>query len=140
MAQLCPHGPYLEQRVSMAWYGLRVAMQSHSSSSGALLLLTRLCRTWSQVRVEIESLAEGVDLSEPLTRARFEELVGDLLKKTLGPVRKARTHNPSAPPASHADAARVNLAAPWAGRHARLGGWQRSLFCCTYLLHLRPVR
>jgi hypothetical protein len=43
-----------------------------------------------QVRVEIESLAEGVDLSEPLTRARFEELVGDLLKKTLGPVKKVR--------------------------------------------------
>lgn len=38
--------------------------------------------------MEIESLAEGVDLSEPLTRARFEELVGDLLKKTLGPVKK----------------------------------------------------
>ena len=43
-----------------------------------------------QVRVEVESLADGVDLSEPLTRARFEELVGDLLKKTLGPVRKVR--------------------------------------------------
>ncbi|WIA23789.1 hypothetical protein OEZ85_013470 [Tetradesmus obliquus] len=42
-----------------------------------------------QVRVEIESLAEGVDLSEPLTRARFEELNNDLFKKTLGPVRKA---------------------------------------------------
>eukprot|EP00879_Flechtneria_rotunda_P000830 GHRR01000954.1.p1 GENE.GHRR01000954.1~~GHRR01000954.1.p1 ORF type:complete len:505 (+),score=222.98 GHRR01000954.1:3-1517(+) len=42
-----------------------------------------------QVRVEIESLAEGVDLSEPLTRARFEELNADLFKKTLGPVRKA---------------------------------------------------
>ena len=43
----------------------------------------------AQVRVEIESLAEGVDLSEPLTRARFEELNADLFKKTLGPVRKA---------------------------------------------------
>jgi heat shock protein 5 len=42
-----------------------------------------------QVRVEIESLAEGVDLSEPLTRARFEELNNDLFKKTMGPVRKA---------------------------------------------------
>ena len=42
-----------------------------------------------QVRVEIESLAEGVDLSEPLTRARFEELNSDLFKKTLGPVKKA---------------------------------------------------
>ena len=43
----------------------------------------------AQVRVEIESLAEGVDLSEPLTRARFEELNNDLFKKTMGPVRKA---------------------------------------------------
>lgn len=44
-----------------------------------------------QVRVEIESLVEGVDLSEPLTRARFEELNNDLFKKTLTPVRKVRT-------------------------------------------------
>jgi len=49
----------------------------------------------SQVRVEIESLAEGVDLSEPLTRARFEELNNDLFKKTLTPVRKARPPPPS---------------------------------------------
>ena len=42
-----------------------------------------------QVRLEIESLADGVDLSEPLTRARFEELNEDLFKKTMGPVMKA---------------------------------------------------
>eukprot|EP00899_Mesostigma_viride_P024025 jgi/Mesvir1/4807/Mv11101-RA.1 len=42
-----------------------------------------------QVRVEIESLVDGVDLSEPLTRARFEELNQDLFKKTMGPVKKA---------------------------------------------------
>merc|ERR1712072_1128484 len=42
-----------------------------------------------QVRVEIEGLAEGVDLSEPLTRARFEELNNNLFKKTLSPVKKA---------------------------------------------------
>uniref|UniRef100_A0A061S6C8 Heat shock 70kDa protein 5 n=1 Tax=Tetraselmis sp. GSL018 TaxID=582737 RepID=A0A061S6C8_9CHLO len=42
-----------------------------------------------QVRVEIESLVEGIDLSEPLTRARFEELNNDLFKKTMGPVKKA---------------------------------------------------
>jgi molecular chaperone DnaK (HSP70) len=46
------------------------------------------------VRVEIESLAEGVDLSEPLTRARFEELNNDLFKKTLTPVRKVSTPPP----------------------------------------------
>mmetsp|Transcript_17432 Transcript_17432/g.48426 ORF Transcript_17432/g.48426 Transcript_17432/m.48426 type:complete len:655 (+) Transcript_17432:114-2078(+) len=42
-----------------------------------------------QVRVEIEALADGIDLSEPLTRARFEELNIDLFKKTMGPVKKA---------------------------------------------------
>jgi heat shock protein 5 len=42
-----------------------------------------------QVRVEIESLYEGIDLSEPLTRARFEELNMDLFRKTMGPVKKA---------------------------------------------------
>ncbi|KAG5175578.1 molecular chaperones GRP78/BiP/KAR2, HSP70 superfamily [Tribonema minus] len=41
-----------------------------------------------QARVEIEGLYEGVDFSETLTRARFEELNMDLFKKTLGPVTK----------------------------------------------------
>merc|ERR1711981_294407 len=39
-------------------------------------------------RVEIESLFDGVDFTETLTRARFEELNMDLFKKTLGPVKK----------------------------------------------------
>ncbi|CAI9114995.1 OLC1v1015825C1 [Oldenlandia corymbosa var. corymbosa] len=42
-----------------------------------------------QVRVEIESLFDGIDFSEPLTRAKFEELNIDLFKKALGPVRQA---------------------------------------------------
>ncbi|KAL8127630.1 luminal-binding protein 5-like [Apium graveolens] len=42
-----------------------------------------------QVRVEIESLFDGVDFSEPLTRARFEEMNSDLFRKTMGPVKKA---------------------------------------------------
>ena len=42
-----------------------------------------------QVKVEIESLVDGIDLSEPLSRARFEELNNDLFKKTMGPVKKA---------------------------------------------------
>ncbi|CAL1398228.1 unnamed protein product [Linum trigynum] len=37
----------------------------------------------NQVRVEIESLFHGMDFSEPLTRAKFEELNLDLFKKTL---------------------------------------------------------
>merc|ERR1712166_558773 len=39
-------------------------------------------------RAEIEALFDGIDFSETLTRARFEELNNDLFKKTLGPVGK----------------------------------------------------
>jgi len=41
-----------------------------------------------QVRVEVESLFEGEDFSETLTRAKFEELNIDLFKGTLKPVQK----------------------------------------------------
>lgn len=39
-----------------------------------------------QAKIEIESFHDGADLSETLTRAKFEELNADLFKKTLGPV------------------------------------------------------
>ncbi|KAK3145052.1 hypothetical protein QOZ80_4AG0322120 [Eleusine coracana subsp. coracana] len=42
-----------------------------------------------QVRVEVEALFDGVDFSETLTRARFEELNNDLFRKTMIPVKKA---------------------------------------------------
>jgi len=51
----------------------------------------RVKRTLSnqhQGRLEIESLFDGIDFSETLTRARFEELNIDLFKKTLKPVSK----------------------------------------------------
>jgi len=41
-----------------------------------------------QQRIEIESFFDGQDLSETITRAKFEELCMDLFKKTLGPVEK----------------------------------------------------
>jgi len=41
-----------------------------------------------QARLEIEALFDGIDFSESLTRARFEELNADLFKKTLGPVKQ----------------------------------------------------
>merc|ERR1712024_348008 len=41
-----------------------------------------------QGRVEIEALYDGVDFSETLTRARFEEINNDLFKNTLGPVKQ----------------------------------------------------
>merc|ERR1719397_2257034 len=39
-----------------------------------------------QVRIDIENFAEGLDFSETLTRARFEELNNDLFRKTMKPV------------------------------------------------------
>merc|ERR1719316_2191453 len=41
-----------------------------------------------QARVEIEALYDGKDLSETLTRARFEEINADLFKNTLKPVKQ----------------------------------------------------
>ena len=39
-----------------------------------------------QVKITIEGLIDGIDFSETITRARFEELCADLFKKTLQPV------------------------------------------------------
>ena len=36
-----------------------------------------------QVKVSIENLIDGLDFSETITRARFEELCNDLFKKTV---------------------------------------------------------
>merc|ERR1719410_636319 len=41
-----------------------------------------------QARVEVEALHDGIDFSETLTRARFEEINADLFKNTLGPVKQ----------------------------------------------------
>merc|ERR1712151_1370308 len=48
----------------------------------------RALSSQQQARLEVEDLSEGFDLSETLTRARFEDLNTDLFKKTLGPVGK----------------------------------------------------
>ncbi|CAM0144956.1 unnamed protein product [Urochloa decumbens] len=42
-----------------------------------------------QVRVHVDSIVDGTDLSETLTRAKFEELNGDLFHKAMEPVKKA---------------------------------------------------
>ena len=42
-----------------------------------------------EARIEIENLADGLDFSEVLTRARFEELNNDLFKNTMKPVETA---------------------------------------------------
>ena len=48
----------------------------------------RALSTQHQTRVEIEGLHDGIDFSETLTRARFEELNADLFKRTLAPVQR----------------------------------------------------
>merc|ERR1712086_210002 len=49
----------------------------------------RTLSSTSQTRIEIEALFDGLDFSETLTRAKFEELNLDLFKKTMKPVKKA---------------------------------------------------
>lgn len=49
----------------------------------------QLLSTQMQVQVELELFYEGQDLSEKVTRAKFEDLVGDILRRTLEPVRRA---------------------------------------------------
>lgn len=41
-----------------------------------------------QVKLDVESLIDGIDFSETLTRAKFEELNMDLFRGTLKPVQK----------------------------------------------------
>lgn len=48
----------------------------------------RALSTQHQARIEVESLFEGEDFSETLTRAKFEELNADLFKSTMKPVQK----------------------------------------------------
>ena len=81
------------------------------------------------MRVEVESLADGVDLSEPLTRARFEELVGDLLKKTLGPVRKV-CHRRCAPFTIAPQALHRGQALDRRHQVAGQAAGRRALTCC----------
>merc|ERR1712164_121698 len=91
-------GEDFDQRIME--YFMKLIKKKHgkdiSSDSKAVQKLRREAerakRTLSnqhQVRVEIEALFDGVDFSEPLTRARFEELNNDLFRKTMGPVKKA---------------------------------------------------
>merc|ERR1719215_1384647 len=48
----------------------------------------RVLSSTHQAQVEIEALFDGIDFSETLTRARFEEINNDLFKNTLGPVKQ----------------------------------------------------
>ena len=43
----------------------------------------------SNTMIELDSLHEGVDFNSSITRARFEDLCGDLFRKVMEPVKKA---------------------------------------------------
>lgn len=67
-----------------------------TSNKRALRRLRTACerakRTLSsstQASIEIDSLFEGIDFYTSITRARFEELNGDLFRSTLNPVERA---------------------------------------------------
>jgi heat shock 70kDa protein 1/2/6/8 len=46
----------------------------------------RLLSSSSQATIEVDSLAEGIDLSLVITRAKFESMCDDLFKQHMGPV------------------------------------------------------
>lgn len=90
-------GEDFDQRV-MQYYIKMVKKKSNVDISGDKRALQKLRKevertkralsSQQQARLEIEDLVKGVDFSETLTRARFEELNNDLFKKTLGPVQR----------------------------------------------------
>ncbi|XP_077977939.1 heat shock 70 kDa protein IV-like [Glandiceps talaboti] len=49
----------------------------------------RTLSSGAQAAIEVDSLHEGVDFYTSVTKARFEELCGDLFRKTMEPVEKA---------------------------------------------------
>jgi heat shock protein 1/8 len=48
----------------------------------------RTLSTATQAFIEVDSLVDGVDFTTTITRARFEELCGDIFRKTMKPVEK----------------------------------------------------
>jgi heat shock protein 5 len=91
-------GQDFDQRV--ADHFVEVIKQKHdrdiTGDSRAMQRLRRECerakRALSdqpEARVKVEALFDGVDLSEPLTRAQFEELNEDLFLKAMAQVEKA---------------------------------------------------
>jgi heat shock protein 5 len=81
----------------VAW-ALKLVKQKHnkdvSKDHKALARLRKACETAKrqlssqpEARIEVDNIAEGVDFSEKMTRAKFEELNMDLFKGTLEPVK-----------------------------------------------------
>merc|ERR1711907_634903 len=76
-------GEDFDQRVMQHF--IKIFNKKHSKD---MTKAKRALSSTHQARVEIEALYDGVDFSETLTRARFEEINNDLFKNTLGPVKQ----------------------------------------------------
>ena len=50
--------------------------------------LKRSLSTSAQATIEIDSFFDGIDFNSSITRARFEEMCGDIFKRTMEPVEK----------------------------------------------------
>jgi heat shock protein 1/8 len=50
--------------------------------------LKRSLSTSAQATIEIDSFFDGIDFNSSITRARFEEMCGDIFKRTMDPVEK----------------------------------------------------
>ena len=73
--------------LSLDWLGVGQRRRK-KEEGGEVERVKRTLSSQHQARLEVESLYDGIDFSETLTRARFEDLNIDLFKKTLGPVGK----------------------------------------------------
>jgi len=82
----------------MVSWALKLVKSKHSKDVSkdqkALARLRKACETAKrqlssqpEARIEVDNIAEGVDFSEKMTRAKFEELNMDLFKGTLEPVK-----------------------------------------------------
>ncbi|KAK2998687.1 hypothetical protein RJ639_024446 [Escallonia herrerae] len=88
--------PYVEVKIKDVYF--KAAQRQATKDAGTIASLnvertvnepTAAALVYCTKPVEIEALSEGIDISETVTRARFEELNMDLFKKTIGPVKKA---------------------------------------------------
>merc|ERR1712093_685474 len=68
---------------------MKVFKRKHKKDMSGDKRAKRTLSSAAQTRIEVESLFDGVDFSETLTRAKFDELCLDLFKKTMKPVKKA---------------------------------------------------
>ncbi|GBP03265.1 Heat shock protein 68 [Eumeta japonica] len=63
-------------------------IHEHCAARSAAERAKRTLSSSTEATIEIDALYEGVDFYTKISRARFEELCGDLFRSTLQPVEK----------------------------------------------------